>query len=50
MTLGRPMSGKVDDGKILTYITEAEFMNIKPVLGEALFMDLLKNGETNEDY
>ncbi len=50
MTLGRPMSGKVDDGKILTYITEVEFMNIKPVLGEALFMDLLKNGETNEDY
>lgn len=49
-SLGRPMSGKIDDTKINAYITEVEFMNIKPVLGESLYMALLKEGDANEDY
>lgn len=49
-TLGRPMSGHIDDAKINAYITEVEFMNIKPALGDALFMALLKDGDSKEDY
>lgn len=48
--LGRPIGGKVDHEKITSYITEAEQMNIKPVLGDKLFLDLLANGEENEKY
>lgn len=48
--LGRPIGGKVDHEKILAYITEAEQMNIKPVLGDKLFLDILQNGEDNEKY
>lgn len=48
--LGRPIGGKVDHEKILAYITEAEQMNIKPVLGDKLFLDILQNGETDEKY
>ena len=44
------MSGKIDDNKILAYITEVELMNIKPVLGDSLFIDLLDKGESNESY
>lgn len=50
ISLGRPFSGHIDDSKINAYITEVEFMNIKPVLGDTLFMALLKEGDTNEDY
>ena len=49
-SLGRPMGGKVGEDKINAYISEVEFMNIKPVLGEKLFLDLLSKGEENADY
>lgn len=49
VSLGRPL-GKVDDDKLLAYITEAEQMNIKPALGDDLFLKLLKDGESNDIY
>lgn len=50
MTLGRPMTGKVDEDKLNAYITEVEQMNIKPVLGDKLFYELLEKGEGKDDY
>lgn len=47
VNLGRPI-GKVDDTKLLAYITEVEQMNIKPVLGDELFLKLLAEGEDND--
>ena len=47
--LGRPI-GKVDETKLLAYITESEQMCIKPALGEELFANLLLEGENNDDY
>ena len=49
VSLGRPI-GKVDDDKLIAYITEAEQMNIKPALGDELFLNILKDGETNDIY
>lgn len=49
-TLGRPISGKVDEEKLNAFITEVEHMNIKPILGERLFLDLLAKGEEDENY
>ena len=49
VSLGRPI-GKVDDKKLLAYITEAEQMNIKPALGDELFLDILIQGEDNDLY
>jgi len=49
INLGRPI-GKVDETKLLAYITEAEQMNIKPALGDELFLSILNDGETNEIY
>jgi len=49
ISLGRPI-GKVDEAKLLAYITEAEQMSIKPALGDELFLNILKDGETNEIY
>lgn len=49
VSLGRPI-GKVDDKKLLAYITEAEQMNIKPALGDELFLDILSQGEDNDLY
>ena len=48
--IGRPINGKIDHERILAYITEAEQMNIKPVLGDRLFLDILQNGGVNEQY
>lgn len=48
--LGRPITGKVDEDKIIAYITEVEQMNIKPVLGDTLFLDILEKGEENKVY
>jgi hypothetical protein len=50
VSAGRPMGGKVDEGRLTSYIAEIEQLNIKPVLGDALFLDLLQNGDTNEKY
>lgn len=38
-TLGRPI-GKVADEKIMAFITEAEQLHIKPILGDELFLKL----------
>lgn len=47
---GRPI-GKVDDDKLMAFITEAEDMYIKPVLGDGLFVELTKFGnQNNDDY
>lgn len=48
-SLGRPI-GRVEDTKLLAYITETEQLNIKPVLGDKLFLDLLEYGEEKEEY
>lgn len=48
--IGRPINGKVDHERMLAYITEAEQMNIKPVLGDRLFLDILQHGDENEQY
>lgn len=48
--LGRPIGGKVDQDRLLAYIIEAEQMNIKPVLGDKLMLDILQHGEENEKY
>lgn len=47
VNLGRPI-GKVDEARLLAYITEAEQMNVKPMLGEKLFRRLLDEGDTDE--
>lgn len=46
---GRPI-GQVDEEKLLAFITEAEQLNIKPTLGDALFLDILDKGETDPKY
>lgn len=47
--LGRPI-GKVSNEKLEAFITEAEQLHIKPVLGDALFMRILgEDAETDED-
>ncbi|MCL1933981.1 MAG: hypothetical protein FWF53_09260 [Candidatus Azobacteroides sp.] len=38
----RPVSAHLDDGRIEIYIDEAEQLNIKPVIGDELFIDLLE--------
>ncbi len=38
--LGRPI-GKVADDKLTAFITEAEQLHIKPILGDELFIGLL---------
>ncbi len=48
--LGRSIGGKVDQERMLAYIIEAEQMNIKPVLGDKLMLDILQHGEENEKY
>jgi hypothetical protein len=38
----RPISAHIDAGKIETYIDEAEQLDIKPRIGDPLYIDLLK--------
>lgn len=38
---GRPMGNNINEDRLLAYITEVEMMNIKPVLGDNLFHQLL---------
>lgn len=47
---GRPISAKTDDDKLNAYITEAEQMNIKPVLGDELFLSILEKGEEDDKF
>lgn len=48
-TLGRPI-GKVDEGKLIAYITEAENLFIKPVLGDKLYMMLFDDEKNKGEY
>lgn len=50
ISTGRPISKQTDENKLLAFINEAEQMNIKPVLGDDLFLDLLENGEEQSNY
>ena len=43
-TLGRPI-GKVAEEKLKAFITEAEQLHIKPILGDELFLKLLDDRE-----
>lgn len=45
--LGRPISSNIDNDKLLSYIYETERLNIKPILGDQLFSELLKKTEEN---
>lgn len=45
---GRPMSAKTDADKLTAYIVEAEQMNVKPVLGDELFLSILAKGDEDE--
>lgn len=45
---GRPISKNVDEDKLNAYIIEVEQMNIKPVLGDSLFLSILEKGEADE--
>lgn len=48
---GRPMGSNIDDSRLLAYITEAEMMNVKPVLGDKLFHALLADeNDKNEQF
>ena len=47
-TLGRPI-GKVADDKLNAFITEAEQLYIKPILGDELFYDLLREAENDDE-
>ena len=38
----RPVSSHVDNGRIEIYIKEAELLNIKPRIGDALYIDLIR--------
>lgn len=42
--------GNMDEPKIQSYINEAEQLNIKPVLGDGLFLDILCHGEKHDKY
>lgn len=45
--LGRPI-GKVDHEKLTAYITEAEQLYIKPILGTSLFLRLISDEKKDE--
>lgn len=47
-TLGRPI-GKVADDKLLAFITEAEQLHVKPILGDELFLELLDEAAKDDD-
>lgn len=45
ISLGRPI-GKIEEAKLLAFITECEQMNVKPAIGEKLFNNVLATPET----
>ena len=50
--LGRPISSKVDEDKLLSYIYETERLNVKPTLGDKLFakvLEYLDNEQSDKD-
>jgi len=44
----RPVSKHLEDGRIKIYIKEAEQLNIKPRIGDALYVDLIKYVNSND--
>lgn len=46
-TMGRPI-GKVSEDKLNAFISEAEHLHIKPILGDELFLALLKEIEIED--
>lgn len=46
---GRPMGNNINEDRLLAYITEVEMMNIKPVLGDNLFHQLLRSVDEPND-
>ena len=47
-TLGRPI-GKVADEKLKAFITEAEQLHLKPILGDELFLKLLDDTQQEDE-
>lgn len=47
-TLGRPI-GKVADEKLFAFITEAEQLHLKPILGDELFLKILDENERKDE-
>lgn len=47
-TSGRPIGKMVDDDKLTSYITETEQLQIKPVLGDPLYLQICKELEKEE--
>ena len=47
--LGRPL-GKVDPNKLTAYIAEVEQLYVKPMLGAALYLDIMENPNREEYY
>lgn len=41
--LARPISAHVDKTKVMTYIREAQDLDVKPSIGSAMFYDIIKN-------
>lgn len=46
--LGRPI-GKVAEEKLLAFINEAEQLHVKPIIGDTLFLNLIKEVEKTND-
>ena len=44
----RSVSTNIDDTKMLSFITEAQLQDIKPVIGDSLYIDLLKYANRSE--
>lgn len=49
VNLGRPI-GKVEDTKLLAFITEVEQLYIKPTIGNELYLSLLKSPHSPEHH
>ena len=47
-TLGRPI-GKIAEDKLNAFISEAEQLHIKPILGDELFLRLMGEAANNDD-
>lgn len=43
--LARPISGKIDDARVISYIAEAQQVKIKKAVGADLLLSLMQDGE-----
>lgn len=46
--MGRQIGRMVDDDKLTSYINEAEQLHIKPILGDTLYLQIVRDLEKNE--